>query len=117
MKLLDRQNHRPAAESVFAEWNAGNVPLLAVQPKSLSHGVNMQAGPGRDIIWLGTPDSLEDYLQLNARLHRQGVTGQVRIHRVMARGTVDEASLDRLNRKDESQGALLEALSRYRTLK
>jgi SNF2 family DNA or RNA helicase len=97
------------------QWNAGELPLLAVQPQALSHGINMQAGPGRDIIWHGLSDSLEAWLQLNARIHRQGVTGQVRIHRVLARKTVDVACRDRIERKDQNQNSLLEALNRYRS--
>lgn len=103
------------ADRYIEQWNAGKLPLLAVQPMSLSHGVNMQAGPGRDIAWIGLSDNLEDYLQLNARLHRQGVTGQVRAHRLIARDTVDEAILARTIKKDSSQRALLEALREYRT--
>ena len=102
------------ADDLIEQWNAGKLPLLAVQPQSLSHGINMQAGPGRDIIWLGLTDNLETYLQLNARIHRQGVTGQVRIHRILARRTVDEAIVERIESKDRSQNALLESLSRYR---
>lgn len=111
---IDGQTSATKADQLVEQWNEGKLPLLAVQPQSLSHGVNMQAGPGRDIIWIGLNDSLEVYLQLNARLHRQGVTGQVRIHRVMARETVDEAVLDRIERKDAGQNALLNALERYR---
>jgi SNF2 family DNA or RNA helicase len=104
------------AESLIYSWNAGTLQYLAVQPQSLSHGVNMQAGPGRDIAWLGLTDDLEVYLQLNKRIHRQGVTGQVRIHRVLARRTVDVAACDRNEAKDNSQKSLLEALNNYRKL-
>jgi SNF2 family DNA or RNA helicase len=111
---IDGSTKATHADQLIEDWNEGKLSLLAVQPQSLSHGVNMQSGPGRDVIWVGLNDSLEVYLQLNARLHRQGVTGQVRIHCVMARNTVDEAVLDRIQRKEAGQTALLDALERYR---
>lgn len=102
------------ADKLIEQWNKGELPLLAVQPQSLSHGINMQAGPGRDILWLGLTDNLETYLQLNARIHRQGVTGQVRVHRILANRTVDKAVAERIASKDQSQSALLAALNKYR---
>lgn len=104
------------ADKTIDDWNAGRLPVLLVQPQSLSHGINMQSGPGRDIIWMGLQDSLETYLQLNARIYRQGVTGQVRIHRVLANKTVDLAIRDRIESKDQNQNTLLEALARYRDM-
>ena len=94
-------------------WNAGDLPLLAVQPASLSHGVNMQSS-GLDMCWFGLTDNLEHYLQLIRRIHRQGVRGQVRIHRILARHTVDEAVAERLDEKDGVQQSLLDALNNYR---
>lgn len=111
---IDGQTNGVETEKLVEKWNDGELRVLAVQPQALSHGINMQAGPGRDIIWLGLTDSLETYLQLNARIHRQGVTGQVRIHRILATGTVDEAVRDRIESKDHAQSALLAALSKYR---
>jgi hypothetical protein len=95
------------------DWNDGKINILLVQPQSLSHGVNMQAY-GNDICWFGLTDNLEIYLQLNKRLHRQGVVGTVRIHRILCRRTVDEAISARLLDKDSSQQALLRALKNYR---
>jgi SNF2 family DNA or RNA helicase len=111
---IDGTTKPKEADRLIGRWNAGELKHLAVQPQSLSHGINMQAGPGRDIIWLGLTDSLETYLQLNARIHRQGVTDTVRVHRILANRTVDQAVADRLDRKDRSQTALLDALGRYR---
>ena len=113
---IDGRSRATDAAKLVDQWNAGELPLLAVQPQSLSHGVNMQAGPGRDIIWLGLTDNLETYLQLNARIHRQGVTGQVRIHRILATRTVDVAIAERIENKDEAQTALMDALNQYRIL-
>lgn len=110
---IDGRTSGKDADKLIEDWNAGKLIFLAVQPQSLSHGINMQAGPGRDIIWLGLPDSLETYLQLNARIHRQGVTGQVRIHRILAKRTVDVAIADRIESKDQSQSYLLALLAKY----
>lgn len=111
---IDGSTKPKDADRLIGQWNAGALQMLAVQPQSLSHGINMQAGPGRDIVWLGLTDSLEAYLQLNARIHRQGVEGMVRVHRINAANTVDVAIVDRLDSKERSQTALLDALGRYR---
>lgn len=101
-------------DAVLDGWNSGSVIELAVQAQALSHGANMQYGAGRDIIWLGLPDSLEIYLQLNARLWRQGVDSTVRIHRVLAANTVDLMVRDRTDSKQDVQTSLLQSLKEYR---
>ena len=111
---IDGGSSGKAADDLVQQWNRGELRYLAVQPQAISHGINMQAGPGRDIAWLGLTDSLETYLQLNARIHRQGVTGQVRVHRILAKGTVDEAVRERIETKDGSQAAILKSLNDYR---
>lgn len=112
---IDGSTSGKDTDRLIDQWNAGEIPVLAVQPQALSHGINMQSGPGRDVIWMGLTDNLETYLQLNARIYRQGVTGQVRIHQVLATKTVDVAVKDRIESKDRSQTALLDALAKYRS--
>lgn len=111
---IDGTVNAKETDSIVEKWNQGSIPILAVQPQAISHGVNMQAGPGRDIVWMGLTDDLEVYLQLNARIHRQGVTGQVRVHRILATRTVDVAVKDRIESKDRSQKSFLEALKTYK---
>lgn len=97
---------------IVNDWNAGKLPLLFVQPQAMSHGLNMQKA-GNDIAWLGLTDDLEIYLQTNARIYRQGVAGGVRIHRILAKGTIDKAVRARIDRKDADQQSLLTALKSY----
>jgi SNF2 family DNA or RNA helicase len=73
----------------------------------------MQTG-GRDLIWFGHTDQLEIFQQLNARIYRQGQTGQVRFHHIIARGTIDEAVYQRLEDKADDQDAMMRALQDYR---
>ena len=96
-------------------WNAGTLknPHMAVQPKCWAEGVNLQYGPGRDIIWFGPTDSLLDYLQFNARVWRQGVSSPVRIHRLACRDTLDTAMWQKLDAKEDVQSTLLEFLRSY----
>lgn len=98
-----------AAETnrLVALWNEGRLPILVGHPEAMGHGLNMQAGPGRDIAWMGLPDKPELYKQMNARLWRNGVGGSVRVHRILADATVDLLVAERLKSKDLSQESLL----------
>lgn len=91
------------------DWNDGKIPLLLAQPASMGHGLNLQAG-GHIIVWYGLNWSLELYQQANARLNRQGQKHGVIIHRLIAKDTVDEEVIKRLESKDMTQDTLLDAL-------
>jgi len=95
------------------EWNKGNLPLLLCHPASLGHGVNLQSG-GHILLWLGLTWSLEQYHQMNGRLHRQGQKNAVTIHHLIMRGTIDQAVLRALSNKHITQSGFLQELRRYR---
>lgn len=98
------------SDRIVKRWNEGKIPLLYCQPRSMSHGLNMQKA-ANDVAWFGLPDDLDVYIQTNARIYRQGVTGdQVRIHRILARGTVDFAIRRALESKDSTMRSVLDAL-------
>lgn len=99
-------------------WNRGEVPILLAHPAGAGHGLNLQAG-GNHIVWFGLTWSLELYQQANARIYRQGVTGEcVTITHLVAEGTIDEDVMRVLDGKASRQDALLEAvkarLKKYR---
>jgi SNF2 family DNA or RNA helicase len=94
------------------EWNAGRIPMMLVHHKSAGHGLNLQFG-GSIAVWYGLTHSLEGYQQLNKRLHRRGQKRTTMIHHIVAKGTVDEAVLKSLRKKDAVQENLLNSLKRY----
>lgn len=99
------------------EWNSGRIDLLLAHPASAGYGLNLQQG-GHHVIWFGLNWSLELYEQANKRLHRQGQTETVIIHRLIASGTRDVDVAAALEGKADVQQALLEALKvRIRELK
>lgn len=93
----------------IAYWNSGQCRMMVANPKSCGHGLNLQAG-GNIIIWYSLTWSLEQYLQANARIHRQGQTKPVIIHHLVSSQTIDDTVLDVLSGKYSSQEALLHAL-------
>ncbi len=90
-------------------WNAGEIEMLVAHPASAGHGLNLQAG-GSNVVWFGLNWSLELYQQFNARLHRQGQTKPVIIHRVMCADTAEQTVAEALVSKNTTQRALLDAL-------
>jgi SNF2-related domain len=82
----------------LGRWNARQVPLLLIHPASAGHGLNLQDG-GRHVVWISPTWSLEEYLQTNARLHRQGQRETVIVHRLVATGTIDARILEVLGGK------------------
>ena len=90
-------------------WNAGNVPLLAVHPKSAGHGLNLQFG-GCHMVFLSLPWSLELFEQTVGRLHRSGQQRDVWVYALMTKDTVDERIWTALHDKRKLSDIAMEAL-------
>ena len=98
-------------------WNAGEVGVLLAHPASTAYGLNLQAG-GSHIIWFGLTWNYEQYVQANARLHRQGQKEMVIVHHLVSQGTRDADVMRALAHKDRSQQEVLESLkARIRAVK
>ena len=90
-------------------WNAGQIDILLAHPASCAYGLNLQNG-GHHIIWFGLTWSLEQYEQANKRLHRQGQLHPVVIHHLVVQGGMDADVITALQRKGDTQNALMSAL-------
>jgi len=102
-------------DDILPEWNAGKVPMLIADPRSIGHGLNLQAG-GRITVWFSLTYSRELYDQFNARLARKGQGQETQVYRIIATDTIDEAVAMVLKHKDEGQQALLSALHTYQQM-
>jgi len=103
-----------------ADWNAGKIPFMAIQPQSGGHGISLQHG-GRCIIFFTNTFNLELRLQVIERLGptRQAQSGydrSVLVYDIVASNTVDEEVLCALTEKMTVQDALMLARSRRGTL-
>jgi hypothetical protein len=99
-----------ALNAVATKWNKGEISLLFVQPQAAGHGLNLQKGNCSNVCWYGIPADLEIYDQLNRRVYRQGVKGDVIIHHIIAKHTIDSHILRALKEKDRIQQCLLDAV-------
>ena len=106
-KALPQAVELDKKSSTIDKWNKKQIPVLLAHPASAGHGLNLQRG-GNIIVWFGLPWSLELYQQFNARLHRQGQENPVRIIHILGENTADDAVLESLQQKKETQDALLD---------
>jgi len=90
-------------------WNAGEIELLLIHPKSAGHGLNLQHG-GNKIIFLSLPWSLELFEQTVGRLHRSGQTKAVWCYLLMCNKTVDDRVWAALQDKRSTSDIALEEL-------
>jgi SNF2 family DNA or RNA helicase len=96
-------------ERAIERWNAGQIELLAVHPKSAGHGLNLQHG-GCHMVFLSLPWSLELYEQTVGRLHRSGQVRDVWVYILLAEKTVDEKIWAALHDKRAISDIAMEAL-------
>jgi SNF2 family DNA or RNA helicase len=113
LRYLNAAGHDTQAfdgsRAMIAKWNAGQIPVMLLQPASAGHGLNLQDG-GFTLIWYTLPDSLEHYMQTNARLARMGQRFPVQIWRLITKGTRDAKLPAMLERKELVQQGLLDAV-------
>lgn len=108
-----------ANPATLQEWNTGRIPILFAHPASAGHGLNLQDG-GNILVYYGHWWNLEERLQIIERIGpvRQKQAGHNRpvfVHNIIARGTVDELVIERVESKREVQDILLAAMRRRRT--
>lgn len=89
LRVLNSKTSTKEAAKIEYEWNAGKIPLLAAHPASVAHGLNFQKAGGH-ICWYSLIHDFEMYDQFIKRLYRQGATGPISNHFLMARNTIDE---------------------------
>ncbi len=105
----DRMAH-PDDKFALDRFEAGELELLATHPESIGHGVDGLQQNSRYIAWMGLPWSLEQYLQFNARLQRQGQTKPVFIHHIMVERSIEQRMLAALRRHGATMQGLLDAV-------
>jgi SNF2 family DNA or RNA helicase len=110
-ELKRRYKHLASLDDpdAIGRWNAGNIPLMAVHPKSAGHGLNLQFG-GCHMVFLSLPWSLELYEQTVGRLHRSGQQRDVWVYVLMTKDTIDERIWAALHDKQKLSDIALEAL-------
>lgn len=99
-------------------WNAGRIPFLWIHPDSAGHGLNLQWG-GNRIVFFGLTWNLESYQQVIERIGptRQAQAGlhrPVHVNHIVVPSTWDEAVLDRLRNKRETQDVVMAYMSAKR---
>lgn len=102
----------------IGDWNAGRLPLLFAHPASAGHGLNLQHG-GNILVFFGLWWALEEHEQIIERIGptrqaQAGLNRPVFVHRIVAKGTVDELVLARLKTKASVQSLLLDAMKGQR---
>jgi len=100
---------RLEADRIMAAWNDGETPVLLAHPTSVAHGLNLQSG-GHAVCWFGLTWNLEEHIQFNARVYRQGQTKPVVVHYLTAKDTVDEDIAKALASKADVQASILNRL-------
>ena len=94
-------------DDFIQKWNNAKIDVLLAHPASAGHGLNLQYG-GRNIIWSTLTYNYEFFAQGNARLARQGQTGNVQIYYFIASGTIEERVVSALTKKYNEQQKFVE---------
>jgi len=95
------------------DWNGGKIDVLLFHPKSAGHGCNIHKSGSNNLIWFGLVWSLEQYMQVNARLvggHRAGDRHNV-IHHIVTEGTYEDRVRFTLARNAKNQAEMRESLT------
>lgn len=101
------------------DFKAGKIPLLFLHPASAGHGLDGLQYACNNIVFFSVNWNLELHMQVIERVGpvrqmQAGFDRPVFVHRILARDTIDELVLERLDKKREVQDILLDALNRRR---
>lgn len=98
-------------DALIEKFSKGELTAVAGHPQSIALGIDGLQGNCSDIIMFGVPWSFDLYEQVIQRVRRSGSKAEtVTLHRVLARGTVDERAIKVLEQREAEQHSFLEML-------
>lgn len=105
-----------ADPKTIERWNKGRIPVLFVHPKSAGHGLNLQHG-GNILCFFSVDWNLEERLQVIERIgpvrqRQAGYDRPVFIHYLIAKDTIDEVVLSRVDGKKSVLETLMQNLKK-----
>lgn len=96
---------------LIQQFSAGLLPAVQGHPQSISLGIDGLQKNCADIAMFGVNWSLLNYEQVIQRVRRSGnKKSAVTVHRILARGTVDERVVKVLDARERSQDSFMEML-------
>lgn len=107
-----------AHSSTIREWNEGKIPVLFAHPASAGHGLNLQHG-GNILVYFTSDWNLENRQQILERIGpvrqlQSGYDRPVFVYNIIARETMDEMVLERVEGKATIQELFLRAMKTAR---
>ncbi len=97
---VDLSDPRINITKFITDWNRGKVHMAVGHPQSIGFGLDgLQKNPKAHMVFYGLTDNGEAYMQTLARLVRPPRVAPVRIHRILARDTIDEKRMKLVDRK------------------
>ena len=96
---------------IIAKFNTDQIPILVGHPSSMGHGLNLQHGSAKTIVWFCQSFSWEARAQFEARLIRNGQKKKVSVITLSSIHGIDDAISQTLERKETSENALLNAIN------
>lgn len=97
------------ANKTIDDWNAGKIPVLALHPASAGHGIELQFGGARMLIY-SMPWSPELYVQMIKRIARSGQTLPVFVHRLITDHPYEHIRIRRVEGKINMEQDFVEEL-------
>ncbi len=93
------------------EWNEGKISIGLMNPARGGAGIDMSKG-GSILIWYSLTWSLKLYEQMNHRIIGKNIYGKKLIVHIVTLNTVDENIMKILERKEDNQQMLVDALKK-----
>lgn len=120
LKYFPEGEHLDKNPDTIRRWNKGKIPLLFAHPASAGHGLSLQDG-GNVLVYFSHGWNLEHHQQIAERIgpvrqKQSGYDRPVYVYNIVARNTVEEDVIDRLENKATVQEILLRFLNRGKNM-
>ena len=109
-KAISGQTQAAERSKLIDAWNRDEIEVLIGVPAAMGHGINLQLGSSRTLIWFTHSFDWAQRAQMNARLIRAGQTKTVSIIDMVADCGIDAPVLRALEQKQAGEAAMFEAI-------